>query len=145
MNGHVHSYQVACPLVHFVWVPRLLIVRIVPSILQKWLFKCLFLRWDVCKCVWFREAFSFFRGTLLGFFSFISTCLMVMLPKCPSTCRFFPIILILFWFYSPFPSATSLFPTFIITISISWLYILITCIRVSISFSFFTNSVRSFS
>ena len=50
------------------------------SILQEQLL-CLSLWWDFCSRVWFQEIFSFICNTLLLFFSFISTCLMVSTSK----------------------------------------------------------------
>ena len=68
-------------------------------------------------------------------------------PRCKSICRFrFLSVLILSWFVSSIPSVRCSLPLFIISmahfsmlnsIPISWLDILIVCIRVSSSFSFF--------
>ena len=84
-------------------------------------------------------------------FSFISTCLMVSASYIPkySKVSFSLSILIFSWFVSSISTVMCRFQLFIISmvhfsmlnsISMSWLYILIVCIRVSNSFSFLANS-----
>ena len=100
------------------------------------------------RAAWFWEAFWFVWGTLFYFFSFISACLMVSIS---SYLYFFSSnILILSCFGSSIPSIVCLFPLFFLTMShfsianaipIYWLYILIICIRLSDSFSFFCKEL----
>ena len=81
-------------------------------------------------------------------FSFISTCLMVPASKMPKYLyvSFYPSVLILSWFGSFVPSVRCRWPLFISSMahfsmpnstSVSWLFILTACIRISSSFSFF--------
>ena len=87
-------------------------------------------------------------------FSLISICLMVSASKMPKYLLVFfsPSVLILSWFGSSILSVRCRLLLFITSmahfsipnsIRMSWLYILTACIRISSSFSFFTNSLMS--
>ena len=133
----------------FVWIPLLSILRMVPSILQRRLPRCLSFWWCFCSRAWSRKAFSFFWGTHFLFF-FNLLFLMMSASNIPWYLWFFfsPPVLILSWFDSSIPSVISLFPLFIMSMAhfsmpnfilICELYILIVCIRDSSSFSYVAN------
>ena len=109
--------------------------------------------WNLSNRAWFRKVFSFFLDFPFLFFPFISTCLIISASKIPIYLKFFFYLSVRMfsWFGCSIRSAVSLFPLFIISkayfsmlnsTSIFWLYIIV-CIRVSSSFSFFTNTFLS--
>ena len=113
--------------------------------------RCLSLWREFFYRAWFREAFSFFSGTLFYIFfhfhlsdgvRFQDSQVLVLLPLSKRSNWF--LILQLYYFHS--------FPLFIMSIAhismtnfipIFWLYILIVCIRVSSYFSFFVDTFLS--
>ena len=107
---------------------------------------CLSLWWDFCCRDWFRPGNSYFFFHVCLFdnvrFEYSQVLVIFFLPSAFS----------FFLFASSIPSVISLLSLYIINIAhfsilnfipISWLCILIVCIRISNSFSFFVNSLMS--
>ena len=133
----------------FVWVPPLSIVRRVLSILQEGLPWILSLWWDFSSKAWCPRIFLFFCGTifLLSLWSLYngigfqySLILVISFSKNSYT--------VLIWQFNSFCCFSSVL--FIISeahflmansISVSWLYILLVCRKVSSSFSFLTDII----
>ena len=111
-------------------------LKIVPSILQGELTRCLALWWYFCCRAWFWKAFSFFWTSLFLFFPLFSAYLIVSVFNIPKYKSFFfcPSVLMLSWFDSLIPSIAFLFPLFIISIAH---FSIPNSIRISSSFSFF--------